>query len=160
MQHPRVIPAARIFRDGESASPRRFAARLTAGAAGLALALAFALPAPAKADSDDLAKALVAALVVGAIVHGAKKDDPAPAPVRDTRRREPHVGSRLPSVCAIEIEGGRRSVELYSENCLRGEGVRARLPRHCASGARIFGKRDRVYGADCLRDEGFLTRGR
>ena len=53
---------------------------LTGGAAALALVLATAMP--AKADKkDDLAKALIAALVVGAIAHELKdKDKPAPLP--------------------------------------------------------------------------------
>ena len=133
--------------------PRRFATVLTAGALALALVLGAAIP--AKADrKDDLAKALIAALVVGAIAHELNdKDKPA-------ARAEPVKRPRVPSVCAISIDGAQRSVSLYSENCMRQEGLDQRLPRNCANGARIFGRDDRVYSADCLRDAGFRLSGR
>ena len=135
---------------------RRFAAMLTGGAAALALVLATAIP--AKADKkDDLAKALVAALVVGAIAHelkDRKKPAPTPAPLP-----EPVSSKRVPSVCAISIDGADRSVSLYPESCLRAEGFRHRLPRGCSNGATIFGERDRVYSAKCLRDAGFRVQG-
>jgi hypothetical protein len=136
-------------------SGRRFAAMLTGGAAALALVLATAIP--AKADKkDDLAKALIAALVVGAIAHELK-DDKKPAPLPEP---EPVRSARVPSVCAISIDGSDRSVSLYSETCLRQEGFDYRLPRGCANNATIFGERDRVYSAQCLRDAGFRVSGR
>lgn len=85
-----------------SLSGRRFAAMLTGGAAALAVILATAIP--AKADKkDDLAKALIAALVVGAIA-SELKDKPAPAPVP---KPEPVKNRRVPSVCAISIDGNK-----------------------------------------------------
>lgn len=136
-------------------SGRRFAAMLTGGAAALAVVLATAIP--AKADKkDDLAKTLIAALVVGAIASELKdKDRPAPVPVP-----EPVRSKRVPSVCAISIDGADRSVTLYPESCLRSEGFDYRLPRGCANAATIFGERDRVYSAQCLRDAGFRVTGR
>ena len=136
---------------------RRFAAMLTGGAAALALVLATAIP--AKADKkDDLAKALIAALVVGVIAHELKdKDKPAPVPVPVP---EPVKNKRVPSVCAISIDGAERSVTLYPESCLRAEGFDYRLPRGCANSATIYGERDRVYSAQCLRDAGFRVSGR
>jgi hypothetical protein len=138
-------------------SGRRFAAMITGGAAALALVLATAIP--AKADKkDDLAKALIAALVVGAIAHElTDKDKPAPVPVPVP---EPVKNKRVPSVCAISIDGADRSVSLYPESCLRAEGFDYRLPRGCANGATIYGERDRVYSAQCLRDAGFRVTGR
>jgi hypothetical protein len=136
---------------------RRFAAMVTGGAAALALILATAIP--AKADKkDDLAKALIAALVVGAIAHelnGRDKPAPVPAPVP-----EPVKNKRVPSICAISIDGADRSVTLYPESCLRAEGFDYRLPRGCANSATIYGERDRVYSAQCLRDAGFRVSGR
>jgi hypothetical protein len=133
--------------------PRRLAAMLTAGAMALALVLGAAVP--AKADrKDDLAKALLGALVVGVIVNelnDKKKSKPAPEPVRS---------QRVPSVCEISIDGARQSVSLFSENCLRREGFDNRLPRGCANTARVFGRSDRVYSAQCLRDAGFRVTGR
>jgi hypothetical protein len=134
-------------------SGRRFAAMITGGAAALALVLATAIPAKAE-KKDDLAKALIAAIVIGAIAHELKdKDKPAPVP-------EPVRQPRVPSVCAISIDGAERSVTLYPESCLRQEGFDYRLPRGCANGATIFGERDRVYSAQCLRDAGFRVSGR
>lgn len=135
-----------------SLSGRRFAAMLTGGAAALALVLATAIP--ARAEKNDLAKALIAALVVGAIAHELK-DKPAPLPVP-----EPVKTKRVPAVCAISIDGAERSVTLYPESCLRDEGFDYRLPRHCANSATIFGERDRVYSAQCLKDAGFRVSGR
>ena len=145
----------RIARTGVSESgmqPRRLATLMTGGAVALALALGAALP--AKADKkDDLAKALIAALVVGVIAHELDdKPKPAPAP-------EPVKRPKVPSVCEIAIDGADRSVSLFSENCLRGEGFDYRLPRGCANSARVFGERDRVYSAQCLRDAGFRVSG-
>lgn len=138
-------------------SGRRFAAAITGGAAALALVLATAIP--AKADKrDDLAKALIGALVVGAIAYELKdRDKPAPVPVPVP---EPVKSKRVPSVCAISIDGADRSVTLYPESCLRAEGFDYRLPRGCANGATIYGERDRVYSAQCLRDAGFRVTGR
>ena len=132
--------------------PRRLAAMLTGGAVALALILGAAMP--AKADrKDDLAKALLGALVVGVIVNELN-DKPKPAP-----QPEPAKRPRVPSVCEISIDGAERSVSLYSENCLRREGFDYRLPRGCANSARVFGRSDRVYSAKCLRDAGFRVSG-
>jgi hypothetical protein len=132
--------------------PRRFATLLTGGAVALALVLGAAMP--AKADKkDDLAKALIAALVIGTIAHELKDDD-------DDRKPKPAKSPRVPSVCEISIDGAQRSVSLYSESCMRREGFDYRLPRGCANGARIFGRSDRVYSAQCLRDAGFRVSGR
>jgi hypothetical protein len=135
--------------------PRRFAAILTAGAVGVALLLGAAMP--AKADKkDDLAKALIGALIVGAIVNELDdKHRPKPVPLP-----EPVKHPRVPAVCEISIDGAQRSVSLYSENCLRREGFDYRLPRDCANRARIFGRDDRFYGAQCLKDAGFRVSGR
>jgi hypothetical protein len=138
-----------------SLSGRRFAAMLTGGAAALALVLATAIPAKAE-KKDDLAKALIAAIVVGAIANELKdKHKPTPVPVP-----EPVKSKRVPAVCAISIDGAERSVTLYPESCLRDEGFSHRLPRGCANSATIFGERDRVYSAQCLKDAGFRVTGR
>lgn len=135
-------------------SGRRFASAMTGGALVLALVLGAAVP--AKADKkDDLAKAVIAALVVGTIIHELN-DKPKPV----APQPEPVKQKRVPAVCAISIDGAQRSVSLYSENCLRRQGFDHRLPRGCASDARIFGREDRVYSAQCLRDAGFRLSGR
>jgi hypothetical protein len=150
-------PSRRIAAQGiteTTLSGRRLAALVTAGAAALALVLATAIP--AKAEKNDLAKALIAALVVGVIAHELKdKDKPAPVPVP-----EPVKNKRVPQICAISIDGADRSVTLYPESCLREEGFDYRLPRGCANTATIFGERDRVYSAQCLHEAGFRVTGR
>lgn len=137
---------------GSTLSARGLATILTGAAAVLALVLATAIP--AKADKkDDLAKALIAAVVIGAIANELKdKHDPSPVPL-------PVKHPRVPSVCAISIDGAERSVTLYPESCLRAEGFNHSLPRGCANRASIFGERDRVYSAQCLRDAGFKVSG-
>ena len=136
-------------------SGRQFATGLTVGALVLALVLGAAMP--AKADkADTLAQALIAALLAGGAVNQVAPAPRAP-PVVVT---EPVKQNRVPSVCAISIDGAQRSVSLYSENCIRREGFDQRLPRGCANDARIFGRDDRVYSAQCLRDAGIRLSGR
>ena len=138
-------------------SARRFAAMLTGGAAAVALVLATTIPAKAE-NKNDLAKALIAALVVGVIANELKDKD-KPAPIREPIP-EPAPINHVPSVCAISIDGAERSVTLYPETCLRKEGFYARLPRGCANSATVFGQRDKVYSSQCLRDAGFRVSGR
>jgi hypothetical protein len=121
-------------------SGRKFAGMVTTGAVALALVLGAALP--AKADKkDNLAKALLGALVVGVIVNELN-DKPKPVP--QVVKPEPVRSNRVPAVCAITIDGAERSVTLYPESCLRREGVDRRLPRTCANQASLFGRDDRV----------------
>ena len=134
---------------------------ITAAVASVSLIAATAAPVQADRASDDLAKALVAALAVGALVHSLKKDraeaaPPAPTPVH--RRR--HVEPVVPSSCAFEINGRHRNVTVFPERCLRREGFSYRLPRDCAFSARVFGRPDRVYSEQCLADAGFRIEGR
>lgn len=136
---------------------RRAAGALIAAITVLALMAASAVPARADRQSDNLAKAVVAAIAIGAIVHSIDKGRarPAPVPQPPVQVRNP----RVPSVCAIEISGARRDVTVYPERCLRREGFDYRLPRHCANEARVFGRTDRVYSEHCLRNAGFRVEG-
>ncbi|MFN3844936.1 MAG: hypothetical protein ACK4RZ_03810 [Paracoccaceae bacterium] len=138
----------------ETSKPlRRVAAAVIAAVTVLTLMAGTAVPAQADRASDNLAKAVVAALAVGAIINSIDKGraKPAPLPEPPVQARAP----RVPSVCAIEISGARRDVTVYPERCLRREGFDFRLPRQCAHDARVFGRVDRVYGEDCLRNAGF-----
>lgn len=120
---------------------------LTAATVAVSVMLASAAPSYADKKGDDIAKALAAALIIGAIVNGIDNNKPKPAP-------EPVRQKRVPSVCAIEIDSDHgRSVTVYTESCLRGEGFR-RLP-DCGRSVRIYGQRDRIYSAQCLRDAGY-----
>jgi len=133
-----------------SRTVRTLAAALTAGAAVLALVLAMVSPTHAD-QKDDLARALIAALVIGALAHELTDQDSGDA--KPTRK------DRLPAACAISIDGDGQSLTLYSENCLRSEGFKRSLPRNCSSRATIFGERDRVYSAKCLRKAGYRVLG-
>jgi hypothetical protein len=138
---------------GTTRPVRRILTVLTAAATALALMTATALPAHADRSSDNLAKAVVAAVAIGAIVHSIDKGRAKPAPVP-----QPPIqvrSARVPSACAIELSGARRNITVYPERCLRREGFNYRLPRHCATDARVFGRVDRVYSEDCLRNAGF-----
>ncbi len=149
---PRRIASRGIAESGVSG--RRFAGTLTMGAVAFAMVLGAAMP--VKADKkNDLAKALLGALVVGVIVNELT-DKPKPAPVVTP---QPVKSLRVPAVCAISIDGADRSVTLYPESCLRREGFDHRLPRGCANTARVFGRDDKVYSAQCLRDAGFRVSG-
>ena len=132
-------------------SMKRLANMITAGAIAVSLLLASAVPVRA-AGRDDLAKALIAAIVIGALLNSAKKShaDPAPAP-------QPVQRPRLPDVCAIDLDSQRR---VFSGKCLQREGFDHNLPQRCASEARIYGRPDRIFGADCLRGAGFRVSGR
>ena len=151
MHAPRIIPSTRVLR-GDVAPPRRFFAGLTLGAAAVSLVLATALP--ARAEKDDLAKALLGILVLGAIAHELSDND-RPAPPPDHRKNPRPEVRRLPSVCAIQIDGDRRGGTVYTESCLRDEGIRGPLPRHCGHEARIYGRWDTIFGLKCLREAGF-----
>ena len=157
------LETIRIARKGQpQPSARRLGLIATAGAAALSLVLATAIPARAGNKGDDIAKALIAALVIGALVHEAQKDKvapPPPAPPEPVRKKKKDKAPRIPAVCALEFEGAERSVTVYPESCLLDEGVTHRLPRHCAKEARIYGEWDRVYGERCLREAGFRLPG-
>ena len=120
-------------------SSRRLASLLTGGAVALTLALGTAMPTKAE-RRDDLAKAILGALMVGVLVND----------LNDRPRSPYRVATPRPV---------QRSVTLYSETCLRREGIDRRLPRNCASSAQILGRDDRVYSAQCLRDAGFRFSG-
>ncbi len=146
-------------------NPRRLGWALTAGAAALSMVLASAIPARAGDRGDDLAKALIAALVVGAIIHETKKDKqpappvvvPEPEPVHKKKKRKREHPPVIPSACALQFDGERRSVTVYPESCLLDYGVSYKsLPTYCAKDARIYGEWDSIYGEDCLRDAGFM----
>ena len=132
---------------------KRLVKTLTAAVTALSLMVATAVPAHADRASDNLAKAVIAAIAIGAIVNSIDKGraHPVPQPARPQEVRNRQV----PQVCAIEINGARRDVVFYPERCLRREGFSYRLPRHCATDIRIQGHRDRAYSEQCLRDAGF-----
>ena len=154
-----TVSVARAVPRPTQSPVKRFMATLTAGVTALSMLVATAIPAHADRASDNLAKAVVGALIIGAIVnsanrgHAAPAPAPAPAPVHEVR------SPRVPQSCAVEINGARRSVVLYPERCLRREGFDYRLPRGCATEIRMRGRTDRAYSAQCLSDAGFRIGG-
>ncbi|NPD14348.1 hypothetical protein HOY34_03925 [Xinfangfangia sp. D13-10-4-6] len=65
---------------------------------------------------------------------------------------------RVPSVCAVQIEGRDGGFRWYSASCMRNYGIRGNLPHNCALQASIFGQRDQLFPADCLRRAGYDLR--
>ena len=128
--------------------PRRMAWLATAGALVVALLLGAGLP--ARAAGADQGATLLEVWDKKPKPHS--QDWVEPGWQRD---RKP----RIPAVCAMEFDNGRRVVTVFPERCLRREGVQARLPVHCAKEARIWGKRDRVYSERCLTEAGFRIGG-
>lgn len=146
-----TIRIARIPAPDRRPSAHRLGWLLTAGAAAVSLVLGAALPARA-VDTPSTQPATTPMMVYLADIL-KPGPDVLPEPVWQ-KKRKPQA-KRIPAVCALEFESGRRSVTVYPERCLRREGVEARLPAGCAMEARIWGKRDRVYPERCLRDAGF-----
>jgi hypothetical protein len=132
--------------------------RVVAAVASMAILFGSTAPGFARERDNDLAKALVAAIVLGVIANEVSKNkrhhQPAPAPLP-----EPVRHPRVPEVCAIEVDGAERSVTIYPESCLRDEGFDYQLPRNCAKTARVYGRVDRIYGVQCLRSAGFRVSG-
>jgi hypothetical protein len=163
--------AAGAFPRAQAKPVKRMMTALTGAVTALGLMVASAAPAHADRASDNLAKVVVTAIAIGAIVNALDHENqPAAQPVRQPLPRpvpqplplpEPeHVRSpKVPAVCAIEFSGARRNVTVYPERCLRREGFEARLPRQCATEARVFGRNDRVYAEDCLRNTGYRIEG-
>ena len=131
----------------------------------LSLILATALPARAGDRNDDLAKALIAAVVIGAIIHESKRDDPPPSSRQNPSARKKPLRS---------MSGTTASPPSAPVNS-RGSPYHHRLPRTLPAprrragppalplrdrSARIRGKRDRVYTERCLRDAGFEMPGK
>lgn len=141
-----TIRIARIPAPDRRPSASRLGWWLAAGAAAVSLVLGAALPARA-ADISRTQPAMVYE------AEGWKPRPETAEPVWHKSRR--HHAKRIPAVCAMEFDSGRRSMTVYPERCLRREGVEARLPAGCAMEARIWGKRDRVYPERCLREAGF-----
>lgn len=141
---------AMTFRKPSRHPLRRVMNAATIGFMVLSLMLVAALPARADSRSDQMARTLLTAFAVGALIHGLENNG--------KRRAAPAHVSRpgvIPARCGIEIHGRYRSATVFPERCLRRAGVRSRLPQHCGFEATIYGRKDRVYGADCLRDAGF-----
>lgn len=133
---------------GEAQPLKRLMGGLTVLAVAVALIAASAVPSRADKRSDNIAKVIVGALIVGAIVNEVNKDKRKP-PV------EPVDARRVPGACAIEIESTsqRRPVVVYGGTCLRDYGL-TRLPA-CGRSATIYGRAERLYSPDCLRGAGF-----
>jgi hypothetical protein len=133
---------------GEAMPLKRLLGGLTMLAAAVALIAASAVPSHADRRSDNIAKVIVGALIVGAIVNEVQKDKRKP-PVHPVDSR------RVPGACAIEIESASqpRPVVVYGGTCLREYGL-TRLPA-CGRSATIYGRAERLYSPDCLRGAGF-----
>lgn len=151
--------AARVLPIDRKPMVKRLVATLTAGVTALSLMIASAVPAHADRRSDNLAKAVVAAIAIGAIVNSIDKGRAQPAPVQPAPDPVRSRRAVVPSVCAIEVQGARRNFIAYPERCLRREGFRAHLPQHCAISLRDHRRTFVAYGERCLKEAGFRIGG-
>lgn len=137
----------------------RMGKALTSVVLAASLLIGSAAPSLADRQSDNFAKALGAALIIGLALNATTKSQAqaAPAPAAPQPRYE---APRVPAFCAITLDdtSGHRPLRMYSDSCLRDQGFR-NLP-DCARPVRIFGQRDFAYSERCLREAGYRTRGR
>ena len=139
---------------------RRLLAGLTAGAVAVLVVLSSTLQVRADENNRDLVSAMAAIVVTGVTANrygqarsvGHDLDDwYAPSP----HYTKPQRGSRIPGICAIEIEGRDQTYAVvYTESCLREHGIN-RLPDRCAREIRFYGRKDYIYSEPCLREAGF-----
>lgn len=152
------------------APAKRISNAVVAMLVSVSLFAASAQPSMADQRSDNFAKALGAALILGlaisALDNKAKAEpkpapQPVPQPQPQPKPRPRHEAiPTVPANCAIEIDSNQgRAVTVFSESCMRREGFDYRLP-NCARNIRIYGRSDRVYSEQCLSDAGFRTRSR
>lgn len=142
---------------------RRIGRALTSAVLATSLLIGSAAPSLADRRSDNFAKALGAALILGLALNAASKGQAAPAPAPQPQPQpqpQPRAEApRVPAACAITLEGqAARAGVIYSGNCLRDEGFR-HLP-DCARPMRLYGQRDQAYSARCLREAGYRTQSR
>ena len=159
--------------------------RKTLAATALALSLAVspmtATPAAAAPDGEDLARAAIGLLIIGAIASAARdndRDDHAdrgqyrpiePAHGRghgwnngrgngraDGRGRDWRHASALPQACVLQIRTAHGTSDAYGRRCVERAGFRT-LPAACAFDVQDRGRSRTVYGARCLSDFGYRT---
>ena len=162
-----VAGPARIARQmplDQRAPLRRMLKVLAAGVIILSLLAATALPSRADVRGEDLAKIIIGAVAIGAIVKSLDKGKAAAAPDAVEHRRDGWRHGRpvdrrpvVPSVCAIEIDGPRHGTTIYAERCLRRQGFDYRLPRDCGREVRFRGRWVQVFSDQCLRGAGFVV---
>ena len=149
--------------------------RKTLAATTLALSLALspvtATPAAAGPDGEDLAKAAIGLLIIGAIASAARDNRRESRAARDHYQpHDPRPGrghghggrhdwnrpASLPASCAFEIRTDHGRSDVYGRRCVENAGFRT-LPAACAFDVRIRGERRTVYGARCLSEFGYRT---
>lgn len=126
----------------------------------LAMASAVALTGfaatPARADSEDIAKALLGLLVIGAIVNAVDDDDPAPA----TRRGSWRQNRVLPRACLRPFETRRGTRYGFGERCIENRVGHIRLPDECERrGENRRGRIRTFYGERCMARRGYRVSG-
>lgn len=135
----------------------------------IAAALAFSPVASTKAvaDSDDVAKLLLGAIVVGVAVNAIKKRRDREAsrsdhnPARDWPTDPWNNYRNLPAECAFETRTHHGWSNVFGQRCLERQGVRAeRLPSYCAFEIRTNRGPRTVYGETCLSDHGYTVEAR
>lgn len=141
----------------------RMGKALTSVVLAASLLIGSAAPSLADRQSDNFAKALGAALIIGLALNATTKSQaqaaPAPAAPQPRRDQPRYEAPRVPAFCAITLDDNSgRPLRMYSDSCLRDQGFR-NLP-DCARPVRVYGQRDFAYSERCLREAGYRTQGR
>lgn len=138
--------------------------RLVAPLLAAAIAVTPMAASPARAN-DDLAKALLGALVIYGIAKGVQAQER-----RDDRRVERRADDRhgwqkggprgriIPAQCVRRVDWRRGTTHIVPERCLEREGFR-NLPDRCAISISGPGSRRDVYGLSCLQQAGYRVEG-
>ena len=142
---------------------RRFIAALVAAS----LALTGLSAVPARADGDDALRAILGLTALYAIaksIENNNDDHRKPPPVTVFRKPVPHTGPGpygtyrrdryLPTECLRRVETRHGPRQIFTERCLRREGVH-HLPQACEIRVKGRGGKNTAYDARCLQRSGF-----
>jgi hypothetical protein len=153
--------------------------RKTLAASTLALSLALspitATPAAAGPDGEDLARAAIGLLIIGAIASAARDNTRDERADRDQYRpvepihgrvdrggngrghdRDRHHAAALPQDCVLQVRTSRGTSDAYGRRCVERAGFRT-LPAACAFDVQDRGRTRTVYGSRCLSEYGYRT---
>lgn len=113
---------------------------------------------PAAADSDDVAKLLLGAVAVGAIVHVVKKERERDAARAAAARATATANEyNLPTTCTFQIRTHKGRQDVLGQRCMQQEGVNiSRLPTYCSTTINSHRGPRTVYDERCLREFGYV----
>lgn len=138
---------------------------LTAGILALSLALTSVTPTTASAQisDEDAIAGLIALLLLGAVVHESRNNDPAPERPRHQPRPRANADWRvLPAQCIRNhTRRNGNTIRVFGRHCTHTHyDFVNRLPQRCLANFRIQNGQQRFgYRVNCMRNAGFrITR--